>query len=149
MTDDWIDLLFALLDEQARFLVVGAHAMALHGVPRATQDLDLWIDRRAENAERVWRALTAFGAPLAGLDLKREDLEKPDTVVQLGLPPNRIDLLTSISGIAAFDDAWSGRIEQVVRDRAVPVLGRAELVQNKRAAGRHKDLGDLEALGEA
>lgn len=149
MTDDWIDLLAALLEVEARFLVVGAHAMAVHGIPRGTQDLDVWIDPRPENAERVWGALATFGAPLAALGIARDDLRRPGNVIQLGLPPNRIDLLTSISGVPDFDSAWASRVEQVVSGRRVPFLGRAALVENKRATARYKDLGDLEALGEA
>jgi len=148
MTGDWLDCLFALLDARARFLVVGAHAMAVHGVPRGTQDLDLLIDPSAENAERVWRALAAFGAPLESLGIAIADLQRPAIVIQLGLPPNRIDLLTSISGVPAFDEAWADRIEQEIRGRRVPFIGRATLLRNKRASGRTKDLGDLEALGE-
>ena len=149
MTDDWTDFLVALLDAGARFLVVGAHALAVHGVPRATQDLDVWIAPPSENAERVWRALSAFGAPLGALGITREDLRRPNTVIQLGVPPNRIDLMTSISGVPDFETAWAGRAEHVVRNRPVPFLGRAAFIENKRAAGRSKDLSDLEALGES
>jgi hypothetical protein len=149
VTDDWIDFLVALLDAGARFLVVGAHALAVHGVPRATQDLDVWIAPPPENTERVWRALTVFGAPLGALGITREDLQRPNTVIQLGLPPNRIDLLTSISGVPDFEAAWADRAEHLVRSRRVPFLGRAAFIANKRAAARYKDLGDLEALGES
>lgn len=149
MTDDWTDFLVALLDARARFLVVGAHAMAVHGVPRGTQDLDVWIDASVANAERVWTALAAFGAPLGTIGVTRSDLSRPDTVIQLGVPPQRVDLLTSISGVPEFGDAWAGRLEVVVAGRQVPFLGREALVANKRAAGRLKDLADLEALGES
>ncbi len=148
MTDDWFDLLAALLDARARFLVVGAHALAVHGVPRGTQDLDVWIDPDPANVERVWQALADFGAPLAGLGVTRDDLRRVDTVVQLGLPPNRIDLLTSISGIPDFAAAWAARAEHELRGRRVPFLGRDALIRNKRASGRRKDLADVEALGE-
>jgi hypothetical protein len=148
VTDDWADLLHALLDTGARFLVVGAHALAIHGVPRGTQDLDIWIDPTADNSERVWRGLAAFGAPLQSLQISLDDLQRPDTVIQLGLPPNRIDLLTTITGLPDFDRAWAGRVEHLVRGRSVSFLGRAALIENKRATGRRKDLGDLEALGE-
>ena len=148
MTDDWTEFLFALLDAEVRFLVVGAHAMALHGVPRGTQDLDVWVEPSVANAERVWQALSSFGAPLGALGLTREDFHAPDTVVQFGLPPQRIDVLTSISGIADFSAAWTERREVELSGRAVPVLGRAHLVANKRAAARPKDLADLDALGE-
>lgn len=147
MNDDWHDLLAALLDAGARFLVVGAHAMAVHGVPRGTQDLDVWIATDAANVERVWRALASFGAPLESLAVTPDDLRRPDAVVQLGLPPNRIDLLTSISGIPDFASAWSARVEHDVRGLRVPFLGRDALIRNKLATARRKDLADVEALG--
>lgn len=146
--DDWTDVLGALSAAGARFLVVGAHAMAVHGIPRGTQDLDVWIDPGSENAERVWVGLAAFGAPLDALGVTREDLRRPDTVIQLGLPPNRIDLLTGISGIPDFDSAWAERVEHAFGGHRVPFIGRAMLIRNKRASGRRKDLVDLEALGE-
>lgn len=148
MNRDWRDLFQALRDAEARFLIVGAHALAVHGVPRGTQDLDLWIDASPDNSKRVWTALLAFGAPLQSLGITLEDLQRPGTVIQLGLPPNRVDLLTGITGVARFEDAWRDRVEHTMEGAEVPFLGRATLVQNKRATGRHKDLGDLEALGE-
>ena len=148
MTDDWIDLLKALEETGARFLVVGAHALAVHGVPRGTQDLDVWVAPDRENSTRVWRALVGFGAPVDALGVVEADLRRPNMVIQLGLPPNRIDVLTSISGVEHFDVAWTDRVEHVVRGRLVPFLGRATLIANKRASGRRKDLSDLEALGE-
>ena len=138
----------ALLESGARFLVVGAHAMAVHGVPRGTQDLDVWVDPTGANPERVWAALATFGAPLETLGITRDDLRRRDTVVQLGLPPNRIDLLTSLSGVDDFAAAWAGRVEHAVRGTQVPFLGREALLRTKRASGRRKDLADLEALGE-
>lgn len=148
MSDDWADLLAALSESGARFLVVGAHAMAVHGVPRGTQDLDIWIDPERDNAERVWRGLAAFGAPLEDLGITREDLSRPGIVIQLGLPPNRIDLLTSISGVPEFEAAWAERVEHGFGGRRVPFIGRATLIRNKRESGRRKDLADLEAIGE-
>jgi hypothetical protein len=148
VNDDWFDLLRALLDAEARFLVIGAHAMAVHGVPRGTQDLDIWIEPTPANADRVWRALAAFGAPLPSLGIAREDFDHPGPIIQLGLPPNRIDVLTAISGVPEFATAWHGRTVHAVRGHAVPFLGRADLVANKRASARRKDLADLEALGE-
>lgn len=148
MNQDFRDLLAALLGAEARFLVVGAHAMAVHGVPRATGDLDVWIASDPANAERVWSALVQFGAPVAAMGVSRDDLTHPGQVVQIGLPPRRIDILTSISGVA-FDEAWPGRVTHEVDGLRVPFLGRAALVRNKRASGRTKDQADLEALGEA
>jgi hypothetical protein len=148
MNDDFKDLLAALLERGARFLVVGAHAMALHGVPRATGDLDVWISPDPGNAARVWQALLGFGAPVTSMGVTGKDLEAPATVVQIGVPPRRIDLLTTLSGLA-FDEAWAGRTLHRVDALEVPFLGRAELVRNKRAAGRPKDMADLAALGES
>lgn len=148
MNDDWFDLLQALVAAEARFLVVGAHAMAVHGVPRGTQDLDVWVDPSPSNAERVWQALTSFGAPLTALGITRQDFAQPGAVIQIGVPPNRIDMLTAISGVPEFALAWRDRQIHVVRGCRVPFLGRDALVVNKRASGRRKDLADLEALGE-
>jgi hypothetical protein len=146
--DDWPELLHQLLEARARFLVVGAHALAVHAVPRATQDLDVWIDRSPANVQAVITALHRFGAPIEALSISREDLERENMVAQIGVAPNRIDLLTSLSGVPDFSAAWNGRIEQVIRGRAVPFLGRGDLIATKRATGRTKDLADLESLGE-
>ena len=148
MIDDWSDLLLALLDAEARFLVVGAHALAVHGVPRATQDLDVWVDPAGDNPRRVWDALAAFGAPLAALGIAPGDFGAPDTVVQVGVPPNRVDLLTGITGVASFAEAWAKRVTHSIGRLNVPFVDRATLVANKRATGRLKDRADLEALGE-
>lgn len=148
MIDDWADLLLALLDAHARFLIVGAHALSVHGVPRATQDLDVWLDPSPDNAARVWAALAAFGAPLEELGVSVTDLSNEETVVQVGLPPNRVDLLSGITGVASFDEAWEGRTSHEVRGRAVPFIGRVALIANKRATGRLKDRADLQSLGE-
>ena len=145
MNDDFRDLLVTLHRAGARFLVVGAHAMAVHGVPRSTGDLDVWIESTEENADRAWGALCEFGAPVAALGVTREDLLRPGTVIQLGLPPRRIDLLTRITGVD-FETAWRGRVEQVLDDCAIAYLGRAELIVNKRATGRAQDLVDVMVL---
>ena len=92
MNDDWFDLLSALIEAEARFMVVGAHALAVHGFPRATQDIDIWIDLAPANVEQVWRALGEFGAPVHALGVRIEELMKPGMVIQFGLPPNRKDL---------------------------------------------------------
>jgi hypothetical protein len=146
VNDDFRDLLAALLAAGARFLVVGAHALAVHGVPRATGDLDVWIAVDPDNARRVHGALVAFGAPVVAMGVTREDFIRPDQVVQIGLPPRRIDVLTAISGVP-FEEAWPERVTHDVQGLAVPFIGRAALVKNKRAAGRAKDVADLEALG--
>jgi len=140
---DFVEMLAALCAAGADFLLVGAHALAVHGVPRATGDLDLWVRPTPENASRVWRALVAFGAPL--LDLRMEDLHTSDLVYQIGLPPCRIDFLTSISGVD-FDSAWKNRLEFVVEGLTISCLSRHDFLRNKRAAGRPRDLADIAML---
>ena len=143
MSRDFVEMLAALSAAGARFLIVGAHALAAHGAPRATGDLDIWIQATPENAARVLDALTHFGAAL--FDLSVDDLSKPDTVFQIGLPPSRIDILSSISGVD-FDTAWPRRVEVTIGDLRVPLIGRDDFITNKRAAGRPKDLSDLGLL---
>jgi hypothetical protein len=112
-----------------RFLVVGAHALAVHGVPRATGDLDLWVEPTPTNAARVWRALATFGAPLETLRVRETDFVQPDQVIQLGLPPYRIDLMTSVSGLD-FAQGWSGRVTGTLFEVPVAFLGRDALILN-------------------
>ena len=147
MNPDFEDFLRALNSAGARYLVAGAHALALHGVPRATGDIDIWIEPSAENSERVWEALSDFGAPVASLGISKDDLQKPDMVIQLGLPPRRIDLLTGLSGLE-FETAWAERVQFGMGSAQIPFIGRRSLIVNKRETGRLKDLADLEALGE-
>jgi hypothetical protein len=144
---DFRDLLAAFVRGRVHFLVVGAHALAAHGVPRVTGDLDVWVEPTPENAALVWRALAAFGAPLASLDVQQTDFAKPDQVIQFGLPPFRIDVMTSISGVS-FADAWEQRSDGMLFEVPVAFLGRNDLIRNKRASGRPKDLMDVEALGD-
>ena len=145
MNPDFLDLLRALSDAEARFLVVGAYAVTFHAQPRSTGDLDLWVDTSSDNPARVHSALRVFGAPES---VTREDLASPDMVVQIGVPPRRIDILTSLTGLEGFDQAWSRRVVQDVQSIQVPFLGREDLIRNKRAVGRPRDLADLELLGE-
>ncbi len=143
MNRDFVEMLSALREADAEFLIVGAHAMAVHGRPRATGDLDIWVRPTPENAERVWAALEVFGPPLH--ELSKDDLSTPDVVFQIGLPPSRIDLLTSISGVE-FHVAWDGRVAVDVGNVEVMVIGRDELIQNKRAVGRPRDIADVAEL---
>lgn len=142
---DFSDRLSALSAESVEFLLIGAYAMAVHGFPRATGDMDIWIRPTEENAQRTLRALRRFGAPLS--DLTAEDLCTADTVIQIGLAPVRIDLLTSIDGVD-FDDAWPQRTEIDIEGTRVFVISRTHLLQNKRASGRPKDLADVAWLEE-
>ncbi len=145
LNPNFYDMLSALCAEDVEFLLVGAYAVAVHAVPRATYDLDLWVRPSAENAQRVLRALDAFGAPL--LDLTAGDLTRPGLIFQLGVQPERIDIITSIDGVE-FDDAWPARISVKVGQLDVPVIGRAHLLQNKKATGRTKDALDVLLLEE-
>ena len=145
MNPDFIEFLAALLRADARFLIVGAHAMGVHGVPRATGDLDVWVAPNPHNAERVWTALLDFGAPVPTLGLSARDLAAERVVVQMGVPPRRIDLLTSVTGLQ-FDAAWQTRRTLRVDGLDLPFLGREALLPNKRGTGRVKDLADVEAL---
>jgi hypothetical protein len=117
----------------------------VHGVPRATGDLDVWVRPEPSNAARVWRALLRFGAPVEALGIRQEDLALADQVIQLGLPPRRIDLLTAISGVE-FEEAWEARVLRQIDSRQVPFLSRDLLIANKRATGRSKDMADVETL---
>lgn len=148
LNDDFRDLLAALGAAEVAFLIVGAHALAAHGVLRATGDLDVLVQPSAENAQRVVAALRKFGAPLAAHGVSEADFSRPGMVYQIGLPPRRIDLLTEISGVS-FEEAWAGRIELVVSGIPVSLLGRDALIKNKLATGRKKDLLDVELLEEA
>lgn len=145
MNEDFRDLLAALIAADVRFLVAGAHALAVHGVPRATGDLDVWVEATPDNARRV--VIARFGAPIRGLGVSAADFAKAGQVIQIGLPPRRIDLLTSVTGVE-FAEAWPDRLTREVVGLDVPFLGRAALVRNKRGTGRAKDIADLEALGE-
>lgn len=136
------------MHEDVAFLLVGAFAVAANGVVRATSDLDVWVRPDAENARRVWPALARFGAPLASHRVTVADLATPGTVYQMGLPPMRIDVLTRIDGVT-FDESWETRIEADIGGLHLGFLGRRALIQSKRAAGRQKDLQDIELLREA
>ena len=138
--------LLALLNAHAvEYIVVGGYALAYHGAPRYTADLDILVKADTENSGRVVEALNAFGFEGAGLGA--DDFRQPEKVVQLGVPPVRVDILTSLTGVS-WDEAFSGRTKGTYGDVPVYFIGRAQLVANKRALGRKRDLADIEALGE-
>ena len=143
MNRDFAEMLAALSAAGADYLLVGAHALAAHGVVRATGDLDVWVRPTPENASKVWGALVAFGAPLQ--QLTEHDLATPGIVFQIGVVPYRIDLLTSIDGVP-FEEAWQRRIRVRVEGQEIPLIGREDLLRNKRATGRLRDLADAEEL---
>ena len=140
LSPDYTDILSALSDARAEFLVVGAFAMAAHAMPRATGDIDVWIRPNAANAQRVWVALAEFGAPIG--DLTLEELSQPGIVFQIGVAPNRIDVLTVIDGVT-FEEAWPERVYRTFGGLRVPVIGLRHLLINKRASGRPKDMADV------
>ena len=140
---DFKDMLRALSDAKIDFLLVGAYAVAAHGHPRATGDLDLWVRPDSDTAPKVHRVLAEFGAPLHNLTIK--DLATPGIVFQIGVEPSRIDILTAISGVE-FDDAWTNRLSVEMDGIQLNVIGRADLIVNKRACGRPKDIADAETL---
>ena len=126
-------------------MIVGAYALAYHGAPRFTGDLDILVNPSLENAEKILSALDAFG--FGALQLHREDFQTPDSVIQLGLPPLRIDIVTSLTGVS-WEEADRGKVAGMYGDTPVHFLGKEQYIVNKRATGRMKDLADLEALGE-
>lgn len=145
LSPDFKEFIRLLNENSVRYLVVGGYAVAFHGHPRYTKDLDVWIEAEPENVIRLLDALDEFG--FGTLDLEREDFLEPETVVQLGRPPHRIDLVTEIDGVE-FADSYSARQEIEVEDVPVSFIGLEQLRKNKRASGRHQDLADLENLEE-
>jgi predicted nucleotidyltransferase len=143
--EDFRDLLVELKDAGAEFVVLGGHAVAYHGHPRATKDLDVLVRATPENAACVYRALAAFGAPLQQFEVKEADFATYDGVLQIGLPPRRIDILNRANGIT-FEEAIAAGEGFEVEGRRIPVIGLDALLRNKRAAGRAQDLADIEAL---
>jgi hypothetical protein len=140
LNPDFKDMLSCLRDEKVDFIVVGAYALAAHGFPRATGDIDIWVRSDAENARKVIRALAKFGAPIS--DISENDFAAPDRVLQIGVEPSRIDLLTGIDGVK-FDEAWEEKISIMIDELKIHVLSKGHLIRNKLAAGRDKDQGDI------
>jgi predicted nucleotidyltransferase len=143
--DDFRDILVELHNAGARFVVLGGHAVAFHGHPRATKDLDVLVEANAENAKRVYTALAAFGAPLSAFEVGVEDFASYDGVLQLGVPPRRIDIINRADGIT-FAEAIAAGESFNIEGCKIPVIGRDALIKNKRAAGRPQDVADVKAL---
>ena len=143
--DDFRDILVELHKAGARFVVLGGHAVAFHGHPRATKDLDVLVEADPSNAERVYAALAAFGAPLSAFEVGVEDFASYDGVLQIGVPPRRIDIINRADGIS-FAEAVADGESFEVDGCPIPVIGRAALIKNKRAAGRPQDVADVKAL---
>ena len=143
MNPDFVDLLNAFADADVRFLVVGAYALGVHGRPRATGDLDVWVEATPENAARVINGLDAFGAPLRGVT--ESDFSQPGCTYQIGTAPIRIDILTELTALT-FADAWAGRVRRPFGPIDVDYIGREAFILNKKATGRPKDLVDIEGF---
>ena len=140
LNPDFLDILADFSSEKVEYLVVGGWALAFHGYVRATGDIDLWIRISRANAEKVWRALKRFGAPL--FDLTLEDLLRPGMVYQMGVPPNRIDILNEITGVE-FDVAWESKTFIQVDELSIPLIAKPLLIKNKRETDRPKDRSDV------
>ena len=143
LNEDYKEMLQCLVDEDVKFLLVGAYALAAHGYPRATMDIDIWVMPSPANADAVLRAIATFGAPLHGLT--SSDLQKDDTIFQIGVAPRRIDIITGASGLR-FEDALAHSTEIKIEELTVRIPSIDDLIRNKRASGRTKDLADAEAL---
>ena len=145
LNPDYKDMLSALSEEKTEFLIVGAYALAVYGLPRATGDIDLFVGTDPENSKKVYQALKRFGASLA--DIQPETFTQSGVIYQIGVAPSRIDLLTSITGVS-FPDAWNHRQSKQLEGLNLPVLSLDDLIRNKTATGRLKDKADLEWLKE-
>lgn len=140
LNQDYKEMLLCLIEEKADFLIVGAYALAAHGNPRATGDIDIWVGDDPENGKAVIRALARFGAPISGLTI--DDFTVPDTIIEIGAAPCRIDIITVIDGVI-FGDAWKNKIEIDVDGLSLFILSKADLLKNKLAANRDKDQSDI------
>jgi len=142
--NDFRELLELFNAHKVEYLVVGGYALAFHGAPRVTGDIDLFVRPASGNAERILSVLDAFG--FGSLNLVVDDFAKPGNVIQLGVPPVRIDLLTSVTGVS-WEKADAGKVPGSYGDTSVFFIGREDFIANKRATGRTRDAADLEALG--
>ena len=143
LNEDYKEMLQSLIDENVRFILVGAYALAAHGYPRATMDIDIWVMPSPDNANAVLRALKKFGATLRGLT--SDDLQKPDTIFQIGVAPRRIDIITGASGLK-FESAFANSLEIEIEGIKLNIPSLNDLIFNKKASGRSKDIADAEAL---
>ena len=143
LSNDWKEFIGLLNSKGVEYLLVGGHAVAFHSKPRMTGDIDFFLRRSQDNAERTIEALDDFG--FSSLGIKAEDLLKADSVIQLGVEPGRIDLLTDLSGLS-FEEAWAHRVEGKIEGVMVSVISVADLSKNKRALARPQDLADVEAI---
>jgi hypothetical protein len=146
VNQDFKDLFRAFNEYKVRYLVVGAYAVIYYAEPRYTKDLDIWVEPSHENARLVWKALTAFGAPLEGVTL--EDFCNPELVYQIGVAPNRIDIMMSVPGVA-FSSAYEKRIESTYGEEPIRIIGIDDLIEAKRTVDREQDRLDVKSLEQA
>ena len=143
LNQDFKEFIQSLNDNGVRYLVIGGYAVAFHGHPRYTRDIDIWIGMDVENAANIVKALEQFG--FASLGLQASDFTEPDQIVQLGYPPNRIDLITTASGVD-FDTCYAARVQTEIDNVQVNFIDLENLKRNKKTVGRHQDLADIENL---
>ncbi len=143
LNQDYREMLSLLLENKVEFLLIGAYALAVHGFPRATGDIDIFVKPDAENAQFIIKTLEEFGAPLSGISVL--DFEKPGIILQIGVAPRRIDIITEIDGLT-FEEASEGKEIVEIDELKIPVISKLNLIRNKRATGRDKDKIDVENL---
>jgi hypothetical protein len=143
LNQDFREFIQLLNDNQVKYLIIGGYAVAVHGHPRYTKDLDIWVEMTSENADRLMTALNQFG--FGSLGLSPQDFKTPDQIIQLGYPPNRIDIITTPDGID-FETCYNSKLEIVIDDISINFIDLDNLKKNKKASGRLQDLADLENL---
>lgn len=143
LNPDFKEFIQSLNDNGVRYLVVGGYAVALHGYPRYTKDMDIWVEMSAENASKIIKALDQFG--FGSMGVKESDFTVPNQMLQLGHPPRRIDILTTLPGVE-FSECYLARTIVDVEDASINFIDLENLRKNKQATGRHQDLADLENL---
>ncbi|NOR46314.1 MAG: hypothetical protein GQ534_12070 [Candidatus Delongbacteria bacterium] len=143
LNSDYKEMLLILSEEKVKFLIVGAFALGSYGYPRATGDIDIWVEASSENAKKIIKSLAKFGAPMS--DIKAEDFEKQGIIYQIGVVPRRIDIITEIDGVD-FDIAYLNKKIVNIQDISVPILSYDDLIKNKESTGREKDVLDVKML---
>lgn len=143
LSQDFKDMLLSLEEEKVEYIIVGAYALSAHGIVRATRDIDFWVNPTPENAPRVWRALTRFGAPMIGITV--EDFARPGIIYQIGVAPYRIDVITEAAPLD-FQTSYAKTMRADIGGVQAPVLSVGDIILNKQTAGRHKDQLDIEEL---
>ena len=143
LNEDYKEMLQSLLDQKVEFIIVGAYALAAHGFPRATGDMDIWIKPNEKNSKKVYKVLARFGVPIN--EIREDEFSQPGLIFQLGVVPRRIDIITKIDAVE-FDEADSDKIFVDIDDLKIPVLSIDKLIKNKMATGREKDLLDAKLL---